>query len=279
MGFGPFSVNTPFVNAALLDVLFAVLAVSGLAMAAIITERERGEAEREALIRAQTAVAAREEALSTVSRRLIEAQEQERRRIARELHDDIGQRLALLAVNLTGMVNAAGDSAGFQSQAIEVRRKVAEIATDIQMLSHRLHSSALELLGAVAAIQHLCEEFADQQDAVVHFESHDLPDELPRDVALCLFRIVQEALNNAVKHSGVRRFEVRLWGTPGHVELMVRDAGKGFDVAAGRAGLGLGLVSMEERIKLVGGDLSIVSQSHHGTTVHARVPVAPSYGA
>jgi signal transduction histidine kinase len=262
-------------NAALLDVLFTVLAVSGLALAAVIAERERAETEREQLIRAQTAMEAREEALSTVSRRLIEAQEQERRRIARELHDDIGQRLALLAVNLTGMAEGAGDSPRFQSQTIEVRRKAAEIAADIQTLSHRLHSSALELLGAAAAIQHFCEEFADQQIAVVHFESHDLPDELPRDVALCLFRIVQEGLNNAMKHSGVRLFEVRLWGTPGHVELMVSDAGKGFDVAAGRAGRGLGLVSMEERIKLVDGDLSIDSQPHRGTTIHVRVPVPP----
>jgi signal transduction histidine kinase len=275
MGLGPFSVNTPFVNAALLDVLFTVLAVSGLALAAVIAERERAETEREQLIRAQTAMEAREEALSTVSRRLIEAQEQERRRIARELHDDIGQRLALLAVNLTGMAEGAGDSPRFQSQTIEVRRKAAEIAADIQTLSHRLHSSALELLGAAAAIQHLCEEFAEQQKAVVHFDSHDLPDELPRDIALCLFRIVQEGLNNAVKHSGVRQFEVRLWATPGQVELVVSDAGKGFDVAAGRAGRGLGLISMEERIKLVDGDLSIDSQPHHGTTIHARVPAPP----
>jgi len=217
----------------------------------------------------------REEALSTVSRRLIEAQEQERRRIARELHDDIGQRLALLTVNLTGMAEGAGDAPRFQNQTIEVRRKAAEIAADIQTLSHRLHSSALELLGAAAAIQHLCEEFADQHKAVVDFDSHDLPDELPRDIALCLFRIVQEGLNNAVKHSGVRQFEVRLWATPGQVELVVSDAGKGFDVAAGRAGRGLGLISMEERIKLVDGDLSIDSQPHHGTTIHARVPVPP----
>jgi len=275
MGFGPFSENTPFINAALLDVLFTVLAVSGLALAAVIAERERAETEREQLIRAQTAMEVREEALSTVSRRLIEAQEQERRRIARELHDDIGQRLALLTVNLAGMAEGAGDAPRFQNQTIEVRRKAAEIAADIQTLSHRLHSSALELLGAAAAIQHLCEEFADQHKAVVDFDSHDLPDELPRDIALCLFRIVQEGLNNAVKHSGVRQFEVRLWATPGQVELVVSDAGKGFDVAAGRAGRGLGLISMEERIKLVDGDLSIDSQPHHGTTIHARVPVPP----
>jgi signal transduction histidine kinase len=276
MGSGPFSVNTPFVNAALLDVLFTVLAVSGLALAAVIAERERAETERERLIRAQTAMEAREEALSAVSRRLIDAQEQERRRIARELHDDIGQRLALLTVNLRAVAEEAGDSPRFQRQAIEVERKAAEIAADIQTLSHRLHSSTLELLGVRAAIQHFCEEFADQQSAVVHFDSDDLPGALPRDIALCLFRIVQEALHNAVKHSGVRQFAVRLWGTPGHVGLVVSDRGKGFDVAAARAGQGLGLISMEERIKLVDGDLSIDSQPGQGTRIHARVPFSSS---
>jgi two-component system, NarL family, sensor histidine kinase FusK len=276
MGSGPFSANTPFVNAVLLDVLFTVLAVSGLTLAAVIAERERAETEREQLIRAQTAIEAREEALSTVSRRLIEAQEQERRRIARELHDDIGQRLALLAANLTGVAQGACESPRFQSQTIELQQKAAAIAADIQTLSHRLHTSRLELLGVTAAIRHFCEEFADQQKAVVHFDSHDLPGELPREIALCLFRIVQEGLNNAVKHSGVRQFEVLLSWKPDHVELVVSDSGKGFDVAAARAGRGLGLISMEERIKLVDGDLAVDSQPHLGTRIHARVPFSSS---
>jgi signal transduction histidine kinase len=271
MGSGPFSVHTPFVNAVLLDVLFTVLAVSGLALGAVIAERERAETEREELVRAQTAMEAREEALSTVSRRLIDAQEQERRRIARELHDDIGQRLAMLTVNLRGAAEEAGDSSRFRRKAIEVEQKAAEIAVDIQALSHRLHSSALEL-GITAALGHFCEEFAAQQNAGVHFASDELPGDLPRDIALCLFRIVQEALHNAVKHSGAREFKVLLWATPGYVELMVSDRGRGFDVAAARAGDGLGLISMEERIKFVDGDLTIDSQPDAGTRIHARVP-------
>jgi signal transduction histidine kinase len=265
LGFGPFSANTPFVNAALLDVLFTVLAVSGLALAAVIAERERAEAERERLT-----------ALSMLGRRLIEAQEQERSRIARELHDDIGQRLALLASNLTLLTKGPRPSDRVDPKASELQLKTSEIAADVQALSHRLHSSKLELLGITAAMRHFCSEFAEQQKAAVAFDARSVPDRLPPDIALCLFRILQEALHNAAKHSGGRRFDVQVWSGEGHVHLVVSDYGKGFDVAAARLGRGIGLISMEERIKLVHGALSIESQPAHGTTVHARVPVTLS---
>ena len=212
-----------------------------------------------------------EEALSSVSRRLIDAQEQERSRIARELHDDISQRLALLAVNLTGLTQDALGAPRLHGQTIELQRQASEIAGDVQALSHRLHSSRLELLGMTAAMRHFCVEFAKQQKVRVDFETHDLPDHLPSDISLCLFRVLQEALHNSAKHSGARQFEVQLRGTEGQIDLVVRDRGKGFDVEAARTGRGIGLLSMEERMKLVHGELSIESQPHRGTTVHARV--------
>ena len=394
LGFGPFSAHTPFINAALLDVLFAVLTVSGLALAAVITERERAEAKSEHLTRVQTAMETRlrlaaivessydailsttldgvilswnaaaqrifgfteaeavgqrtsilippelrdentkvlqglragkqigpyesirmtktgarlnvsvtisplrdadgrligvaktirdvtehkwaEEALSSVSRRLIDAQERERSRIARDLHDDIGQRLALLSVSLTGLAQRDDGAPWPRDRTIELQRQASEIVADVQALSHRLHSSRLELLGITAAMSQFCAEFADQQDATVDFETHGLSDHLPSDVSLALFRILQEALHNAVKHSGVRRFEVQLWTTAEEIHLVVRDRGKGFDVDAARTGRGLGLVSMEERAKLVNGALSIDSQPGRGTTIHARVRPASS---
>ena len=396
LGFGPFSAHTPFINAALLDVLFVVLAVSGLSLGAVITERQSAEAEREDLIRAQPAIDTRlrlaaivefsndaiistsldgvilswnaaaqrifgfseaeavgqrtsllipperrdeerrvlqrlragrqieayesirmtktggrlrvsvtisplrdasgqligaakiirdvtahkrtEEALSTMSRRLIDAQEQERSRIARELHDDIGQRLALLSVNLTNLAQHEIRSPAVQHQTNELQRQASEIAADVQALSHRLHSSRLELLGITAAMSHLCAQFAQQQKATVDFEAHDLPDQLPSDVSLALFRILQEALHNSVKHSGVRRFAVLLWGAPGEIHLRVRDDGKGFDLESAKAGPGLGLLSMEERIRIVNGELSIDSQPGRGTTIHARVKFTSSQG-
>ena len=257
LGFGPFSTSTPFANAALLDVLFTVLAASGLPLAAVITERMRVESQREELIRVRTS----EEALADVSRRLIEAQERERNRIARELHDDICQRLSLLAITLT----ARGER--------ELHQQTAEIAADLQALSHRLHSSRLELLGIAGAMRHFCEEFARQQKARIDFEASNLPDRLPSEVSLSLFRILQEALQNAAKHSNAQYFNVQLWGAQEEANLMVKDSGRGFDVAAARAGRGIGLVSMQERIWLVNGDLSIESQPQRGTRIHAHVRV------
>jgi PAS domain S-box-containing protein len=208
------------------------------------------------------------EALASVSRRLIAAQEQERTRIARELHDDIGQRLALLTIELAGLPDGEPDDAA------RLQRQASEIAADVQALSHELHSSSkVELLGIAKGVELFCNEFAKQQKVDIDFESHDLPSHLPSDISLCLFRILQEALHNSAKHSGVRTFEVRLWRIQGEVHLIVRDAGVGFDVEASKTGAGIGLVSMEERVKLVDGSLFIESQPQRGTTIHARVPV------
>jgi len=110
----------------------------------------------------------------------------------------------------------------------------------------------------------------------IDFQSHDMPSPLSPDISLGLFRVLQEALHNSVKHSGVRHFEVRLWGTSDEIHLTVKDSGAGFDREAAKVSRGLGLISMEERLKLVNGTLSIDSQPQHGTTVHARVPVSLS---
>jgi signal transduction histidine kinase len=124
------------------------------------------------------------------------------------------------------------------------------------------------------AIRGFCQEFGEQQKAEIDFKFQDLPSPLSPDISLCLFRVLQEALHNSAKHSGVRRFEVRLWGTPGEIQLTVRDSGAGFDNKVARAGRGLGLISMEERMKVLKGTLSIESGPKRGTTIHARVPLS-----
>jgi signal transduction histidine kinase len=219
-----------------------------------------------------------EAALADVSRRLIDAQEQERRRIARELHDDIGQRLALLAVKLEQLHRDPPDMAEVRIRMGELQEQASEIATDIQTLSHELHSTKLEYLGPVAAMRGHCQELAEQTKVKVDFKSQGLPSPLPPDISLCLFRVLQEALRNAVKHSGARQVEVGLWGTPDEVHLSVSDRGVGFDSEAAKRGRGLGLVSMEERLKLHKGVLSIESQPKQGTTIHARVPLSSGSG-
>jgi signal transduction histidine kinase len=123
------------------------------------------------------------------------------------------------------------------------------------------------------AMRGFCREFAQNQKMEINFQSHDLPGSVPPDLSLCLFRILQEALHNSAKHSGTRHVEVQLFGTSGEIDLTVRDFGAGFEVEAAKQGRGLGLLSMQERIRLVRGRLSIESQLRRGTTIHAQVPL------
>jgi signal transduction histidine kinase len=159
------------------------------------------------------------------------------------------------------------------SNVDELQKRTAEISVDVQALSHQLHSSKLEYLGIVTAMRGFCREFGEQQKMEVSFRSHDLPRPLPSpEISLSLFRVLQEALHNASKHSGVRHFEVELWGTPGEIHLKVSDSGAGFDIQASKESHGIGLTSMQERLRLVKGELSVESQLNRGTTIHARVP-------
>jgi signal transduction histidine kinase len=216
-----------------------------------------------------------EEALSTVTRKLIGSQEDERARIGRDLHDDIGQRLALLAVELQQMKHTPPQSAvEVSSRMDELWKRASEISNDVQAFSHELRSAKLEYLGVVAAIRSFCEEFAERQRMEIEFRSHDLPSLLSSpEISLTLFRVLQEALHNAAKHSGVRHFAVELWGTPGEVHLAVGDSGAGFDPQTAIKGRGVGLTGMRERLNLVNGELLVESRPDRGTTIHARVPI------
>ena len=214
-----------------------------------------------------------EESLSEIPRKLIEAQEQERTRIGRDLHDDIGQRLALLAVELQQLHENSLILPDVRSRMGELQKQISGIAADIQSLSHELHSAKLQYLGIAGAMRGFCREFGEQQNVEIDFQTHDLPSPVSPDIALCFFRVLQEALHNSAKYSGVRHFEVRLWGTSDEICLTIGDSGVGFDREGAKTSRGLGLISMEERLKLVKGTLSIESQPKRGTTIHARVPL------
>lgn len=215
-----------------------------------------------------------DEALAGVGRRLIEAQEQERTRIARELHDDFGQRLALLAVELEQLQQELPNPLEVRNRMSQLHKETSAIAADIQALSHELHSAKLEYLGLAAAMRGFCNEFGKQHKAEINFKTHDLPSPLSPDISLCLFRVLQEALHNSAKHSGVRRVEVQLWGTSDEIHLTVNDSGVGFDSEAVKESGGLGLISMEERLKLLKGTFSVETKPKGGTTIHARVPLS-----
>ena len=230
-----------------------------IGMAADVTQRKRGE-----------------EALSSISRRLIQAQEAERARIARDLHDDIGQRLAVLTMTLeqlTHIRSHAPDEG--RSHLDALRAQTAEISASVRALAHELHSSRLQHLGVAAAMKGFCAEFSAQQKIEVDFGYAEIQPGVPAETALCLFRVLQEALHNAVRHSGVRQFEVQLREKPDALQLTVHDKGSGFDPETAIDGGGLGLTSMKERLKLVGGELLIKSRPSRGTTIVARVPRLP----
>jgi PAS domain S-box-containing protein len=209
-----------------------------------------------------------EEVLSSMTRKLIDAQEQERARIGRELHDDITQRLAMLAVELE---NLQDDPSGFQRRGRELRKAMTEIAEDVQGLSHELHSSRLEYLGVVAGIRSWCKEFGRRQKINIEF-SGDVPNALSQEIGLTLLRILQEALHNVVKHSGARKVSVQLREDAREIHLIVSDGGKGFETERALRGEGLGLTSMRERVRLVNGTIAIDSKPMGGTRIHARVP-------
>jgi PAS domain S-box-containing protein len=216
-----------------------------------------------------------EEGLSEMSRKLMAAQEQERARIARELHDDINQRLAILALELEQLKENPSE---VESRVQDLRKQTTDISNDVQALSHDLHSSQLEYLGAVAGMKSWCKEFGERQGMQVDC-TYNVRSALPAETGLSLFRILQEALHNAAKHSGVKRIEVQLREDPGEIHLVIGDLGRGFDVEAASQGKGLGLTSMRERVRLVNGTISIESKPMRGTTIHVRVPLESEHAA
>lgn len=212
--------------------------------------------------------------LEKMSSRLIEAQEDERRRIALELHDDICSRLALLSFGIDGVHLASADAEASTTERLEeIGRLCREIGTDVQGLSHRLHSSVLDYLGVEIAIKGFCDELSRQSDLQIRFSARDVPKQLPNDISLCLFRVAQEALHNAVKYSGVSELTVEMIGTTDLIQLMVADKGAGFNPEDLKPDRGLGLASMQERVHRVHGTFSVDSVPGEGTTILVAVPL------
>lgn len=206
----------------------------------------------------------RDEAVSSVNRKLIEAEERERTRIGKDLADNICQRMTLLALQLEQLGTGASDHLWKQS---------LEISTDLQALAHTLYPSRLELLGVVVAMRAFCGEFALRHKVEIDFVSHDVPSPPPLAISLALFRVLQEALDNSAKHSGERQFKVELFGTPGAIHLIVSDPGVGFDPKESMKEKGFGLTSMRDRLKMMNGAFSIDSQPKRGTKIRASVPL------
>lgn len=207
---------------------------------------------------------------------LIDAQDKERSRLAAELHDDFSQRVALLILGLQearGKLDAMKD--GAEQNLKELEESIVQLGADLHSVSHRLHSYTLARLGLVSGVDRLCREFSAHQGIEINFSSGDVPPHVDPDVSLCLFRIVQEALQNLKKHSGAARAHVNLRGVGDQLFLTICDEGRGFDTTQIKHEPGLGIASMQGRVRLLQGEFEIHSKPGKGTRVEAWVPLQP----
>ena len=219
-----------------------------------------------------------EDELRDLSGRLIDAHEHERRRLARELHDDVGQRLALLAMEFGTLHERLGGAPDdLRDDLSRMASEMRAIGSQLHAFSHDLHPARLEQIGLKASIRTICEEISAARGMTIDFSTGEVPDGLPLQISVCLYRIVQEALHNVIKHSRSPRASVMLSATPGAVTLRVMDEGIGFDPDDGRKKETLGLVSMRERARLVRGDFAVTSATGKGTAIDVRVPLSAVY--
>jgi len=253
-------------------VAVSLLLVQAALIAGLLVQASRRRQAEKHLLASQRKLSASHARISDLGRRLIQAQEGERSHIARELHDDISQQIALLSIEVHTLIGSAWPSPRDKKPLRELMERVESLAKSVHDLSHRLYPAKLRLLGLVAGIKSLQRDFS-QPDVRVVFTHEIGAAVIPHDVTLCLFRVVQEGLTNAIKHSGAREIFVNLADNGNGLALTIVDDGSGFDVDT-RYGKGLGLISMKERLEAVGGSLAIQSAPGSGTRIEASVALS-----
>jgi len=247
----PFPYATMGQNILSLQILFCIVAVPLMFLSAVMADARRTQ-----------------ESLRRISGSLIDAQEQERYRIARELHDDLGQGLALVHVKLDELIEESDGS--LKPGLADLSNQLSAISTTAREISHGLYPSQLEYFGLATAVKRLCDEMRRGKNLSINLAMDDLPRELPPAVSLCLYRVAQETLHNIITHSQAKNVQVELRARGGRISLSVADDGVGFDLD--REVAGLGLASMRQRVRSVGGSIKISSVPKLGTRVEAQVP-------
>jgi signal transduction histidine kinase len=215
------------------------------------------------------------EDLRALAAKLITVQEEERRRISCELHDDLTQRIVVLIMKVETLQRAVRDSAQEKSKELlqELREQILQLSGEVRRLSHQLHPSILDHFGLAAALQAHITDFSERERIYVAFSHSQVPESLPRDIETCLYRVAQEALHNIAKHARAATATVRLRQCAGFLHLFIHDSGVGFDLEEVRKRGGLGLISMQERVRLVHGRLRVRSQIGVGTFLFIRIPL------
>jgi len=242
---------------------------------------------REALTQSESSLRRSHEQIQQLARRLIAAQEEERQRISRELHDGLNQELAALSFEIGKLRSGVAEDAQLEERLADLQARAARIIDEARRMSHRLHPSMLEHLGLVAALRAYCDEISHRGSLSVRFDAIHPPETMAPEIALCLFRVVQEGVTNAAKHAEPNTVQVTLRYTDRAALLTIADDGHGFDFANHASG-GLGLVSMSERVRDIGGEFTVMSDATEGTRLEVRLPIpsrlkgpdnAPSPGA
>jgi len=238
-----------------------------------VSTLERRKAEQ-ALHESQSVLQQNEKDLSKLSGRLIYAQEQERARLARELHDDLAQRLAVFAIEVGRIQQQLGHPAtAVQEQLDEMKKDIIEISQDVHDLSRKLHPSILDDLGLIKAIESECNNFSRREGIEIAFNHENISEVISKNLSLPLYRIIQEALSNVCKHACADRVCVSLKGVGQDVLMSVQDDGIGFEPAEVSKKPGLGLSSMRERVRLISGEFSVRSHAQKGTEISVKVPL------
>jgi len=210
--------------------------------------------------------------LKQLTRKLITAQEKERKRLAREMHDDLSQRLAVISIDLAKLERPVfGASDTLIQKLTAIRKNIVKLAEDVHDISRQLHPSIIDDLGLVDAINVMLNGYRKREELIVDYTYNNIPEWIPGDISICVYRILQEGLRNITKHADINRAEVMLVYSDNHLKLTVQDYGTGFDLANVQGKLGLGLASMKERAELIGGLLTVNSVIDHGTTLNLDV--------
>ena len=237
-----------------------------------ITVRKQAE---EARRKSESALRISQDNLRLLAGRLLSVQEEERRRLARDIHDDLTQRLALLAIEAGKLEQQLESSPKlFRDKLRQMKEQIVNLSINVHDISRQLHPAILDDLGLVDAIKSECTIFSKREGISIRYEPTNIPESISKDAALCIYRVMQESLRNIAKHANVKKAEVLLTGTDQGIQLCIKDNGVGFDPVSVRGKGGLGLASMEERVRLIQGEFSIQSQSERGTTIELWIPLS-----
>ncbi len=224
--------------------------------------------------KAEQALRGNQNKLEELAGKLISSREEELRQLAREIHDDLTQRLAVLAIEAGKLELQLQDQGNVPvCEAIgQIKHNLIKVSEDVHSLSRQIHPSILDDLGLVRAIQSECGQFSVREGISVSFQEHDVPNTIDKDVSLCVYRVIQESLRNIAKHSQSKNVKISLEGTSGGIHLFVKDEGVGFVPQQVRYTPGIGLASLRERVQFVNGKFSITSRPGQGTVIEVFVP-------